>query len=509
MNEPLPCVLSVKDLNKSYNVPVLKAFDFELKKGEVHALIGSNGAGKSTFAKILTGLTPLSSGQVLFQGKTYSPSNKQDASAAGINMVLQELNIVPTLTVAENLFLHDLPQRKGIIQRKELYCRSKEELNRLGLDELEPDQLSNTLGVGQQQLVEIAGALAQNSSILILDEPTAALTGPEIERLFENVERLQKEGVSIIYISHRMDEIFRIADRVTVLRDGRRINTHDTGSVTMNTLVHEMAGNELAERSPHLDTTNNGPGLTVKNLRAAPAVKDISFSVGKGEILGIAGLIGSGRTETLRAIFGADPKQSGDVFLGTSSTPLSIANPRDAVSAGIGLIPEDRKNDGLLLDKSVALNTTLSTLKRFSKRGTINHRAELSATQIASDKLELKRDSEEQSVNELSGGNQQKVVIARWLLRDSAVLLFDEPTRGIDVAAKETIYNALDQLARDGKALVVVSSDLLELMSISHRMIVISDGSVAGEFTPENWNQEAITAAAFSNYLSAKTPSTT
>lgn len=504
MREALASVLSVSGLNKAYNIPVLKNFDFDLKKGEVHALVGSNGAGKSTFANILTGLTPRNSGEILFRNSPYNPSNKQEASAAGINMVLQELNVIPTLTVGENLFLHALPHHKGIIARKELLRDSKQALLRLGLDELDPNQLADTLGVGQQQLVEIAGALAQNSSILILDEPTAALTGPEIDRLFENIHQLREEGVAMIYISHRMDEIFRIADRVTVLRDGRRINTHDTDGVTMDKLVHEMAGNELAERHPHLEIQHRGPGLTVRNLTARPAVHDVSFSVQKGEILGIAGLIGAGRTETLRAIFGADPKQSGAVFIGDKKTPLTISSPTDAVNAGIGLIPEDRKRDGLLLDKSVSFNTTLSTLERFSKSGLINHRKEIAATVATTDKLELKRDSVEQSVDELSGGNQQKVVMGRWLLCDSPVLLFDEPTRGIDVAAKETIYNALDQLARDGKTLVVVSSDLLELMSIAHRILVMSAGKIAGEFTPDTWSQEAITAAAFSEYISTQ-----
>lgn len=502
MSEALPSVLSVTGLNKAYNVPVLKRFDFDLREGEVHAVVGSNGAGKSTFAKILTGITPRDSGEILFRESPFNPSNKQEASAVGINMVLQELNVIPTLTVGENLFLHALPHRKGIIARKQLNRLSKQALSRLGLDELDPDQLANTLGVGQQQLVEIAGTLAQNSAILILDEPTASLTGPEIERLFENIQRLREEGVAMIYISHRMDEIFRIADRVTVIQDGRRIDTHDTDHVTMDQLVHEMAGDELAERHPHLEIQHRGPGLTVKNLTAKPAVQNVSFSAQKGEILGIAGLIGAGRTETLRAIFGADPKQSGDILMGDEKAPLTLSSPTDAVNAGIGLIPEDRKQDGLLLSKSVSVNTSLSTLDRFSQSGLISHRRETEATVATANRLELKRDSVEQSVDELSGGNQQKVVIGRWLLRDSPVLLFDEPTRGIDVAAKETIYNVLDQLAGEGKTLVVVSSDLLELMSISHRILVISAGKVAGEFTPDYWSQEAITAAAFSEYLS-------
>lgn len=501
MSEPQENALSVSGLNKSYNVPVLKDFDFELRKGEVHALVGSNGAGKSTFAKILTGLTPHNGGEIHFQGKAFQPSNKQEASAAGINMVLQELNIIPTLTVAENLFLHNLPTRKGIIDLPTIRTSALAALKRLGLEELDPDEPAGSLGVGQQQLVEIAGALAQDSSVLILDEPTAALTGPEIERLFENIHQLTQEGVAIIYISHRMDEIFRIADRVTVLRDGRRISTHDTSAVTVDQLVHEMAGDELAERRPHLGVKHQGPGMRVENLRADPAVKEVSFEVQKGEILGLAGLVGAGRTETLRAIFGADPKQTGQIYLNGDQEALNIQSPTDALKLGIGLIPEDRKNDGLLLDKSVALNATLSSLPQHTRSGLIQVKSEQEAAQTTSNRLEVKRDSLDQAVAELSGGNQQKIVISRWLLCDCQVLLFDEPTRGIDVAAKETIYNAIDELAREGKALVVVSSDLLELMTISHRILVLSAGKITGEFHPDTWTQEAITAASFQGYM--------
>jgi ribose transport system ATP-binding protein len=499
-------VLSVSGLNKSYNVPVLTDFDFDLRKGEVHALIGSNGAGKSTFAKILTGLTPRNSGTIHFQNRAYQPQTKQEASAAGINMVLQELNIIPTLSVAENLFLHALPHYRGILDRKGMRKSASGALKRLGLDDLDPDQRAGSLGVGQQQLVEIAGALAQNSSVLILDEPTAALTDPEINRLFENINQLRQEDVAMIYISHRMDEIFRIADRVTVLRDGRRISTHDTGSTQMDELVREMAGNELAERRPHLEVKHQGPALRVKGLKALPTVKAVSFEVQKGEILGIAGLIGAGRTETLRAIFGADPKQSGEIYLAGQKEPLDIRSPQDALQAGIGLIPEDRKNDGLLLTKSVTVNTTLSTLTTHTRAGLIQHGSELKATDKASQQLDLKRDSLEQSVSELSGGNQQKVVMGRWLLCDCEVLLFDEPTRGIDVASKETIYNALDKLASEGKALVVVSSDLMELMTISHRILVMSAGRITGSFSPDTWTQEAITTASFSAYLNPNCP---
>jgi ribose transport system ATP-binding protein len=504
---PLPeeAALTVKGLFKSYSVPVLIDFDFELRSGEVHALIGSNGAGKSTFAKILTGLTQRSDGQILFQGKPYHPASKQEASRAGINMVLQELNIIPTLTIAENLFLHHLPHRHGILDRSTLRKTAQSALSRLGLDDLNPDEPAGALGVGQQQLVEIAGALAQNSTVLILDEPTAALTTPEIDRLFANINRLRNEGVAMIYISHRMDEIKQIADRVTVLRDGRRISTHDTKNVSIDKLVHEMAGDELAERKPPTALAYQGPGLRVENLSAPPAVKNVSFQVQKGEILGIAGLVGAGRTECLRAIFGADPIRSGEIFLGSGKNAIRIKSPAEALAAGIGLIPEDRKTDGLLLDKSITLNTTLSTLPNHSHAGLLDAASEANVSNQVADRLDLKRNSLEQTAAELSGGNQQKLIISRWLLCQCEVLLFDEPTRGIDVSAKETIYNLLNELAAEGKALVVVSSDLLELMTISHRIVALSAGKITGEFFPDFWTQESITAASFSGYMEQAT----
>ncbi len=497
--------LQIEGLCKSYIVPVLKDFEFGLAKGEVHALIGSNGAGKTTIAKILTGLTPRNAGEILLHGQPYHPSSKEAATDAGVVMVLQELNLIPTLTVGENLFLQELPQRFGIVNWAELATRTTEALARVGLESIAPDQLAGTLGVGQQQLVEIAGALTQQFSVLILDEPTAALTGPEIELLFENVNRLREDGVAIVYVSHRMDEIARIADRVTVLRDGRRIATHRVDEVETRQLVREMAGDEIAERkAPQAKAGPRDTGITVKALCSGEAVRGVSFKAFQGEILGIAGLIGSGRTETLRAIFGADVVDSGEVCLGEGGAPLRFRSPADAVRAGLGLIPEDRKVDGLLISKAVSANTSLATLEDHAPSGILNQRSEETAVEAVCNQLAVKRDSLDQIVGELSGGNQQKIVIARWLLRDCQVLFFDEPTRGIDVAAKEAIYETLDQLAAEGRTIVVVSSDLHELMSISHRIVVMSNGRITGEFTPREWSQEAITAAAFQGYNTEK-----
>jgi ribose transport system ATP-binding protein len=495
-------LLKVIGLQKSYSVPVLSDFSFELENGEVHALVGSNGAGKSTFARILSGLTHPDSGRIEFRGASYSPRSKREAEHAGIVMVMQELNVIGTLTVAENIFLSRLPRRAGFVRFAQLAKMAREALGRVGLEELDPTTPARQLGVGQQQLVEIAGALAQNCRLLILDEPTAALTDPEIDRLFENIRRLQTDGVGIIYVSHRMDEIRRIANRVTVLRDGRRVATHAVADVTPPDLVREMVGHDLPERKASAGRSAGEVALRVSHLTAGDRVRDVSFEVRRGEILGLAGLIGAGRTETLRAIFGADGKDCGDVFVGTATLPVPIRQPSDAVRAGIGMVPEDRKSDGLLLAQSIRVNTTLATLSRHVHAGGwLDSGAETRTTDTLRDRLGVRCSSPEQPVSELSGGNQQKVVIARWLARNCSVLLFDEPTRGIDVAAKDVIYQLLRDLATEGKAVVMVSSELTELMALCDRILVMSAGSIVAEFLPGQWSQEKITHAAFSGYL--------
>jgi ribose transport system ATP-binding protein len=492
-------LLEVAGLQKSYNVPVLKDFDFTLLRGEVHALVGSNGAGKSTFARILSGLATPDGGSIQFNRQPYAPASKRAAEHAGIIMVQQELNVISTLTVAENIFLNRLPRRAGLIRYSELHEQACQALARVGLGDLDPATPAGSLGVGHQQLIEIAGALSQNCRLLILDEPTAALTDPEIEKLFDNIRRLQADGVGIIYVSHRMDEIRRIADRITVLRDGRHIATHNAGEVTPADLVREMAGHDLPAHKSGGDRTVGKIIFSVRNLSAGGLIRNVSFDVRQGEILGIAGLIGAGRTETLRAIFGADPKSSGEILVG--GKPVIIRNPADAIRAGIGLVPEDRKHDGLLLSQSIRVNTTLNTLSRHSRGGWIDGDAETKTAETFRERMNVRCASTEQAVGELSGGNQQKVVIARWLARNCEVMLFDEPTRGIDVAAKDAIYQLLRELTAEGKAIVVVSSELVELMSLSDRILVMSKGRISAEFTPVTWSQEKITHAAFSGYL--------
>jgi ribose transport system ATP-binding protein len=495
-------LLRVTGLDKAYSVPVLTDFSFALRRGEVHALVGSNGAGKSTFARILCGLTPPDAGLAEFEGRPHAPRTRREAEEAGIVMVLQELNVIGTLSVAENLFLDRLPHRAGFVRYAALAAQAREALAQVGLGDLDPDAPAHRLGVGQQQLVEIAGALARNCRLLILDEPTAALTDPEIETLFQNIRRLKAAGVGIIYISHRMDEIRQIADRVTVLRDGRTVATHAAVEVSNADLVREMVGHDLPERQEPRPRKAAEPALRVAGLCAGDRVRNVSFEVRTGEILGLAGLIGSGRTETLRAIFGADPRESGRIFLGGSPDPTDIQQPADAVAAGIGMVPEDRKQDALLPPQPIRVNTTLATLRRHSRAGGwISRSSETRMTESVCSRLDLRCSSLEQPVTELSGGNQQKVVVGRWIARDPNVILFDEPTRGIDVATKDLLYQLLRDLAAEGKAVVFVSSELPELMAICDRILVMSAGRIAAEFRAGQRTQEKITQAAFSGYL--------
>lgn len=492
-------LLEIRGLNKAYNVPVLVDMDLSILKGEVHALIGSNGAGKTTLAKVVCGLTRFDSGTLSLDGRSYVPGSKREATEAGVVMVLQELNILPTLTIAENLFFHRLPHTSGVIRAKQLTEMAGKALQTVHLEHLDPSIRAGDLGIGQQQLIEIAAALAQDCRLLILDEPTAALTDPEIETLFFQIRRLKAKGVGILYISHRMDEIFRIADRATVLKDGRSIATHETGAVDTRTLVMQMAGRDVWT---HVDTDRAEMGwetvLETRNLCSAPVVRDVSLDAHRGEILGIAGLVGSGRTETLRALFGANPVDAGEIKI--KGKPCRIRNPHEAVRMGIGMIPEDRKEDGLLLDQSIKANASLATHDRYSRRGWFTDAAEQEAVLSGCRKLQVKLDHIEQSVTELSGGNQQKIVLLRWLLRESEILLLDEPTRGIDVAAKETIYQLLRTLAASGKTIIMVSSELPELMALADRIVVLSDGKSVATFTPDTWSTEAITEAAFSEY---------
>ncbi|MDX2024030.1 MAG: sugar ABC transporter ATP-binding protein [Deltaproteobacteria bacterium] len=502
MSLPSP-LLATFDLHKAYAQPVLRGVNWAVRAGEVHALVGENGAGKSTLARVVCGMTSPNAGHMQLAGRPWSPSSRRDADAQGVRMVLQELGAIGTLTVAENIFRGRLPTkgggRWGVIDRKRLHEEARVWMAAVGLQDVAPDALVSSLGVGQKQLVEIAGALTSDVKLLILDEPTAALTGPETQKLFEQIRRLCAGGTAVVYISHRLEELQEIATRLTVLRDGVMVGTHNTADLSIDKIIKLMAGRALS--ADEFATAQHGEdvGIEVRNLRVNGVVRDVSFSAHKGEILGFAGLMGAGRTETMRALFGADVRDAGEVFI--DGEPVTIRHPRDAVRAGVALLTEDRKEQGLLLPLGITTNVSVVNLPALAKHGVIDESNEASVAERFRQTLAVKAHNLSQPVGELSGGNQQKVLIARWLFRDCRVLIFDEPTRGIDVGARFEIYKLMRDLAHAGKTILVVSSDLTELMQICHRIAVLSRGELVQTFRRDTWTQASIMAAAFSGYL--------
>ncbi|WP_372724935.1 sugar ABC transporter ATP-binding protein [Novipirellula sp.] len=495
-------LLQVDGLTKRYgNVTVLRDVSLEVRQGEIHALLGANGAGKSTLCKIVSGLVPKSEGQMTLDGHSFAPSNKQDAEAAGVEIVQQELNLIPTLSVAENLLLTRLPRRFGAIDSRELHRRAAQILDRFGLADVASDALVGSLGVGRQQMVEIAAALARQCKLLILDEPTAALSGSESEQLFAHLTRLRDEGVAIIYISHRLDEVARLSNRVTVLRDGMLVSTQSTASLTTDAMVDLMSGETaVAAKRDHVCHATNQDAMRVESVTSG-IVDDVSFTVRRGERLGITGLVGSGRTELLRAIFGADVAAAGHIFLDDDPTPRRFRHPSEAVAAGLAMVTEDRKQDGLLLSQSIRINTTLSSMwRRFSRFGLTREAEENRVATQMRDSMATRCESIDQFVGTLSGGNQQKVAVAKWLVRDADVFLFDEPTRGIDAGARQRIYQLFETLASQGKAIVIVSSDLEELFETCDRIAVMSAGRMVETFDRNEWSEEKIMQASFRGY---------
>ncbi len=498
-SDALP-LLSIRGVGKTYAQPVLAEIDLQLFGGEVLALTGENGAGKSTLSKIVGGLERPGAGSLELLGRPYAPGSRREAEALGVRMVMQELNLLPTLSVAENLFLHDLPRRAGWIDRRRLRAAAREAMAQVGLEAIDPDTLVGDLGIGHQQMVEIARNLIGDCRLLILDEPTAMLTAREVDMLFERVERLRERGVAIVYISHRLEELARISQRIAVLRDGRLVCVEPIERYDADQLVTLMVGRELGERFDLGPRQTGAPLLRVERLSRRGKVHEVSFEVRAGEIFGISGLIGSGRTELLRLIYGADRADGGQVLLGDPPQRLSLRSPADSVRQGVALITEDRKGEGLLLDQSISANLALGNLPALARHGVIDRRREEALARRQVEALRVRCADTAQAVGELSGGNQQKVVIGRWLERDCQVLLFDEPTRGIDVGAKFDIYALLAELTRRGKALVVVSSDLRELMLICDRIGVLSAGRMVDTFERDAWTQDALLAAAFAGY---------
>ncbi len=490
-------VLELSGVGKTYAVPVLAEVDLAIRRGEVHALLGANGAGKSTLSRIVAGLVTPSAGAMRLDGRAFAPADKRAAEAAGVQIVQQELNLIPTLTVAENLLLTRLPRRFGLIDRAALHAQARAILDNNGLAALPTDLPVAALGVGQQQLLEIAGALGRDCRVLILDEPTAALSVAEADDLLRRIDLLRKTGAAIIYISHRLDEVVRLADRVTVLRDGRCVHTGPASKLTTDAMVALMSGEEQRANSAWTSHATDRAVLEADCFRAPPRLVDGGFRVRAGERLGIAGLVGSGRSELLRAVFGAERAAAGCLRL--HGRPVRFASPAEAVAHGVALITEERKRDGALLSLPVRWNTSLGSLP--ARFGFVARAAENKLAEDYRTLLDTRCTSIEQPIGALSGGNQQKVMIARWLARDADIYLFDEPTRGIDVAARRRIHQVFAELAERGKALVIVSSDLDELLDTCDAIVVMSAGRVAGRFERADWSREVIMRAAFSNHL--------
>jgi len=490
-------LLQAEGVTKSFpGVKALSGMRFGLRKGEVLALVGENGAGKSTLMKLLTGIYPMEEGQFWLEGQPLSVKNPREAQERGLAIIHQEFNLMPDLTVAQNIYIGREPLAGGFFTKpKALEAKARELIERLGLP-LDPSAKVHTLTVAKQQMVEIAKALSYNARVLIMDEPTAALNDAEVETLHDLIRRFVTPETGVVYISHRMPELKRIANRVTVIRDGEYIDTLDMATATLDQVISRMVGRAIdTSARPENVRTDRPVLLTVENLSTKDLLTDVSFELYEGEILGFAGLMGAGRTEVARAIVGADPHSSGTIRLRGK-----VINPRNAAEAanlGIGYLSEDRKRYGLLLGHAVTSNVAISSLAdKFSRFGIVDDRAIAKASTEQRTNLRIKTPSVAQLVTNLSGGNQQKVVIARWLVKNSDVLIFDEPTRGIDVGAKDEIYHLLNRLESEGKSIIMISSELPEVLRLSHRIVVMSEGRVTGIVSAGDATQETIMALA-------------
>jgi ribose transport system ATP-binding protein len=485
-------LVRVSQLSKAFDgVQALQAVDFELHAGEVHALMGENGAGKSTLMKILAGIHARDAGTIELDGRPVDIASPRAAQALGIGIVHQELNLLPHLSAAQNIYIGREPRRFGWLDEARLNADAAALFERLNLH-LDPRVPVGELTVARQQMVEIAKALSHESRVLIMDEPTAALNEQEVADLFGVVRRLREHGVGIVYISHKMDELRRIADRVTVMRDGRTVATQAMAEIGVDEIIRLMVGRTLDawERRPR-PPSQQPVALEVRSLSRRGVLKDVGFTLRRGEILGFAGLMGAGRTEVARAVFGADPVDGGEIVV--HGRPVTIRSPRQAVAHGIGYLSEDRKHFGLALGLDVEANIALASMRRFTRAGLwLARDAMHDCAQGFVRQLGIRTPSVEQPVRLLSGGNQQKVVIAKWLLRDCDILFFDEPTRGIDVGAKAEIYRLLEQLAEAGKAIVVISSELPEVLRLAHRVLVMCEGRITGELSAGEATQENI-----------------
>ncbi len=485
-------ILKMQGIQKYFSgVHALKGVDFELRAGEVHALMGENGAGKSTLIKVLCGIHKRDGGSIEYFGEQVDFHNIAESQAAGISVIHQELNMMNHLTVAQNMFIGREFKKGGLIDDRKMEEEAGKMFEKIGVH-IDPGVKLGDLTVGKQQMVEIAKAVSRECKLLVLDEPTAALTQPEVEELFKIMRELQEKGIGMIYISHRMDEINRISDRVTVMRDGEYVGTVNTAEVTKDDIVKMMVGRVImGEQKEASKVAPDAPVvLEVKHLNAGKEVKDVSFTLRKGEILGLAGLMGAGRTEVARALYGADRKQTGEIYL--NGKKVKIKTPQQAVDNGICYLSEDRKRYGLMLDKSVTENTVIASVDDFITAGIISDAKMRAGSAEYNKKLRTKTPSMEQLLKNLSGGNQQKVIVARWLMRNSDIFIFDEPTRGIDVGAKSEIYHLMEELVEQGKSIIMISSELPEILRMSDRIMVMCEGRKTGELDIAEATQENI-----------------
>lgn len=491
-------IVSMQDIKKSFGgVHALTNGRLELRKGEILGLIGENGAGKSTLMKILSGVYEADSGQIIVDGKEVSYKDPRSALHDGLCMIYQELNLVQKLSIADNIFIGRESRHGLTLNKKNDRKRTLELLNELELD-INPDEIVENLTVAKQQMVEIAKGISYNSKVLVMDEPTAALSISEIEELFRVIRELRKKGISIIYISHRLEELFQITDRITVMRDGEFIHTFDTPDCSMQELIKCMVGREVSwEKKVCSNVKKDAPILLEVQNISSHMIKNTSLKLRRGEILGLGGLMGAGRTELARLIFGADWKKSGKIL--KNGKEIQIHSPHDAVKHGIGYISEDRKMLGLAVDLSIADNIALANWDKFSTRGFVHYKEQEQGTKKAAETVSVKMSSVFQTANNLSGGNQQKVVIAKWLMRNCDVMIFDEPTRGIDVGAKSEIYHLMNEMICQGKSIIMISSEMQELLCMSDRILVMREGEITGELDIADATQEKVMELAVKN----------
>lgn len=483
--------IEMKGINKAFGSnQVLKDAGFVLEDGEVHALMGENGAGKSTLMKILTGVYTRDAGTVIVDGKEVVYKSPQEAEKAGIVFIYQELNVLFDLTVEENLFMgKEITKGFGICDKKAMRKKAQEAMDKMGV-KIPINAVMSDLSVGQQQMVEICKALMVDAKVLIMDEPTAALTQSETEGLFKLIKSLRKKGVSIVYISHRMEEIFELCDRITILRDGTYVGTEKIKDINMDDIVRMMIGREIGERFPARDAKIGKEMLRVEGLTKGKTFKDVNFSVKAGEVLGVSGLMGAGRTEIMHAIFGNLPFESGKIFI--EGKEVTIKNAREAINAGIGFITEDRKTEGLLLEKSISENIALANLGKISAKSVVKKSKVDELVKKGIEEFHIKCFGPDHECNNLSGGNQQKVVFAKWVYTDPKILILDEPTRGVDIGAKKEIYSVINNLAAKGVAIILVSSELPEVLGMSDRIMVVHEGKITGIIDAKEADQEKV-----------------